>query len=959
MALPYIERTVAAAVSGINFVGAAISDSEQWVALCANAGTSYMLKRSAAGNYDTAVAITGATGQCLDITFASDIKAYGSIGSNFYRFDYTAPGGVDTWTATQITVLSGQAVRGVSISPDGQHIACAFLTAFVVYDITSDTVIKNVAWTSGEDVKYSPDGKYVAAVDRFAGVSVYQRAGAVYTLMTIVGGSTPTKGSWQLSWHRNSKRFVASANSSGTGAYIYALTSSTDWTPSTLIATPASVAALYTYSGADLINFSPVSTAAPHVYQDDVTSVTERVDFSVLAQPSGGSGGGASPKTGLGRTLVLVGVTSGARIFTAPLAFKQRTVTASLPAIEYYGVAVSPDGKYVACCPSTATTTVKILVRNDTTGDYDSMQTVTGLPLASGAIVDAVFGPNSDSLYVPVNDKVHRCKLVGGVWTYEKQFAVTHGGANGIDIDKDERLLLIGAASGGATVWNVVSDTLTQNIAVADTIQDAKFSSDGRYAALACQSLGLRVYDRGTPITDVFTSMPVTGGGASVANWAVQFNEAGDRIISGSIFSGNASSGFTLNPTGTPTWVGQTLQAAHNIVGATYILGKYAFTTSNNSNVPDNWADPNFLADKNSMPAMATHASRAGRGAGAGAGVFALARTSGSGGSVVIYTVDVPAPSSLDLAASFTMPIIGMAAELGAEASVDGEFTIALIGMDGILANANGDIVPALPQVFRSPVIALEPEMLEESSVFLPLAQIEFTYAPYSTEIILGLYENMEIEFTYGAYSMEILEGIKAEEIVFSYGAYDIAAILESRNAVHIAWSYGSYSIDIEGYQPIGALVNFAYGAYSMEIEGDADFGAIVHFSYGAYDIDFVGDVSLPAYLDFTYGAYSIAIEGTAPVVADVTFTYGAYDMAASMSQPNSIIFSYGAYGMQVVATTPVVLDGRLTYGHYGMALSGSMIKKAEIEFSYGSYGMEVVGEVVSNNLLTFMIIQP
>jgi hypothetical protein len=958
MALPYIERTVAAAVSGLNFVGAGISDSEQWVALGANSGTSYMLKRSAAGNYDTAVAISGATGQCLDITFANDIKAYGSIGSNFYRFDYTAPGGVDTWTATAIPVLGGQAVRGVSISPDGQHIACAFLTAFVVYDIASNSIIKNVAWTSGEDVKYSPDGKYVAVVDRFAGVSVYQRAGAVYTLMTIVGGSTPTKGSWQLSWHRNSKRFVASANSSGTGAYIYALTSSTDWTPTTLISTPASVAALYTYSGADLVNFSPVSTAAPHVFQDDVTSVTERLDFSVLAQPTGGCGAGASPKTGLGRTVVLAGVTSGARIFTAPLAFKQRTVTASLPAIEYYGVAVSPDGKYVACCPSTATTTVKILVRNDTTGDYDSMQTVTGLPLASSAIVDAVFGPNSDTLYVPVNDKVHRCTLVGGVWTYEKQFAVTHGGANGIDIDKDERILLIGAASGGATLWNVVSDTLVQNIAIADTIQDAKFSSDGRYAALACQSLGLRVYDRGTPLTDVFTSMPVTGGGAAVANWAVQFNEAGNRIISGSIFSGNASSGFTLDPTGTPTWVGQTLQAAHNSVGATYILGKYPFTTSNSSVVPDNWADPNFVADKNSLPAMATHASRAGRGTGNGSGVFAFARTSGSGGGVVIYTVDVPAPGTLDLAASFTMPIIGMLAELGAEASIDGEFTIALIGMDGILANANGDIVPALPQVFRAPAIALEAEMLTEETEFLPLAQIEFTYGAYSMLLNAGLYENAEIEFTYGAYSMEILEGIKAE-IEFTYGAYALEAEMDSRNAAHIAWSYGAYSMEIEGFQPIGMMVNFTYGAYSIEIDADAQFGAALTFGYGAYGMELDADVSMPANIEFTYGAYDIVMTGTSPVATDIEFTYGAYDMSASMSQPNSIIFSYGAYSMAVVASTPVVLDARLTYGHYGMALTGTMIKEAEIKFSYGAYGMEVVGEVVSNNALTFMIIQP
>ncbi|QXV74259.1 hypothetical protein [Rhizobium phage RHEph12] len=938
----FAQLNVTASLPNIEYWGIAISPDAKWIACGPSGGGTQvqLLRRNPnTGHYDQIKTINGfsiGTQAIYDMAFGpnSDQLYIPLPGSGIYRALLTSPGGVDQWdldTSTGNNPLKshGGQIRGIGISPNGLY--CGYVDSGGIINVfnvnTKATLVNNSTGAIGEDCKFSADGRWFGAVVRGGGgLSVWSTTSWTFVNPTGISASNIC---WAAEFSKDGNAVVGAAINGGTGSG-EATYNGSAWSGGTLQSAVAMASA--TYLDDDLAITLPFASSAVLMYRgSSFTTETHNIPNMGVHVARGNIPNGNTK----GKVLAIARVSgSGSGIVAYELVdpFTQRSVPGSVTG-EYYGIAVSPDGKWIGLGPSPTNGAVKILQKNGGDADYGTVQTPSGLPTNTAGVSDMVFNASSDTLYIGMEQRVHVLKLISGTWTYDRVLPATPGSAiNGIDVDAEERLLVIGTGGGLLSVIKLADDSVVFSVNNGATIQDAKFSPNGRYLGVAYQANGLVVYDRGSPLTDTFTAMTVTGGGASVANWALQFNENNDRIISGSIFSGNASSGFTLSG---GAWSGQTLQSAHNIVGATYMLGTRAITISNAGAVPDIYDDPSFTAKTvPSIASVGAHAARAGRGSGYGKCVLAIARTTASGGSVVVYTL--PASITTTSNGAIAYQKFAAAAQGNINSRGTGDWSYSKLTMSGQANIPIGSETALSYPAFKVNVAggAFEPEY--------PDAQ------PWYWKGVVGV-ENQKI-----AYSTQVpTTPWLYSDIVFSRFAMD--------NLVHV---------NVEATSDL-VFPKFEVTAVSGKIEGDSaiqypKFGIAANiFDYDEVRADIVypfaevhATVKLDYYIDSGYSFPKFSAAGLVEfVLANGAYTFPKFEMevdAASQRTTADILYA----GFEIAADLNAPIGIASGYSYPKMAIAGEMHVPLGIHATptYAKYELDVVGGATNGTHADYLL---
>lgn len=912
MTATFKQLTVTASLPAGEYYGVAISPDGNWVAGGPSGGRvpQVLVRDAATGNFTTVQAITGVSTAVAyyDLAFGpnNDKLYFGEEGVGIWRA--TLSGGVWTKDAT-VLKSDGRQFRGISISPDG--LKCGYVTStgsIVVFEIAnpSNLYVNFSSGQIGEDCKFSVDGRWFGATIR-GGVGCLIYSTTTWTPVTPTGISA-SNVSWNIEFSADGNHAIGGAANSGTATAKMDFAAGS-WTGSSL-STAFQAVGVAVLDNDLMMSFDGVGVAVPLAYRANNAWAVESHNLP-------GTTVHATRGTLKGKQLAAARTAAaggGIAVFEMGLSFATLTTPAALPVVEYYGVAISPDANWIALGPSAASTTVKILQKNSGDDNYGTMLTVAGLPLGTGAISDLVFGPNSDTLYIPVDTKIHRCTLVGGVWTYDKQFALTIGGANGIDIDPAERLLTVGTGSGIGWIWNIVTDTLVQQINFADAVQDTKFSPNGRYVGFVCQStIGLRVYDRGAALTDTFTAMPVSGGGPSVANWALQFNADSDRIVAGSIFSGNASSGFKLD-SANGQWIGQTLQTGHNITAATYVIGEYPLTISYDGAVsPDIWHDKNFAASATNLPVLRTHAARAGIGKSPASSVLVVNKIAAIGSGIAVYKTQAPS-ISFTTSTNIVYPKFGVAGQVAPKLRVDAAYTFQTFAI-----SANGGVPIGAQSDYLLPVF----RTVGAAGAFPP----DYPDAqPWAWQGIIGV-ENLDFQ---------ISDEVPAETWLYSYinfskfntdgSRVDVNAevrdsdLLYSRFQIYMVSGtidgtadivYPKFSIDADVFDYDELRSNYFYPLLEIDVSVHLYNEVNGDYSYPNFDADGLVEFVL-ANGAIVYPKFEVAVDA-ASQRSTVEIVYAKFEVSSEMEVPIGVVapYSYSKMTMAGNLNVPIgVTDG-------------------------------------------------
>ena len=266
-----VSKTIAPIAVSVNEIS--ISPDEKYIFPATGSGAPFLLVRNdLTGNYDTTVAITGASAVSMFSTALGNSRAYWGVGSTVYWA--TRSGSV--WTYGGSFAAAG-AIRSLSLSQDGAFLGVGS-TLTEMFETASH--IRRGVFNEGdylEDMEWTLDNTQLIGATRSAGQFVYTKLATspVTFSRTAIAGSI-SQGNWCIAMHPDGDEYVIGNYFTGGGGYVYRRVAGV-WTkqPSSIFSdggfTAASLSVSY-FSGGGYILLQDVGGTISRCYRRDGTN---------------------------------------------------------------------------------------------------------------------------------------------------------------------------------------------------------------------------------------------------------------------------------------------------------------------------------------------------------------------------------------------------------------------------------------------------------------------------------------------------------------------------------------------------------------------------------------------------------------------------------------------------------------------------------------------------------------